>query len=180
MTAFKTAIALVATMALSGCVESSLVARTRLDLEHGLPGASFEPEFAMRLGRLSMAVLKPVAVWALRGEGDEADLVRKIRRVDLAVYEVESFPEAVDGHRLAVLERRLGRRGWSKVLRAREEDEVTWVFNREDDAGEIRDLFVISVDGAEMVMVRVGGRIDQALADLIADDPGGFGVSLGG
>ena len=35
-------------------------------------------------------------------------------------------------------------------------------------------------DFAEMVMVRVGGRLDKVLADLIADDPGGFGASLGG
>lgn len=169
-----------AALLLAGCVESSMVARTRMELEDGLPGASFERQHAIHLGRISTALLKPIALWATRDEGDELTFVRRIRRVDFAVYEVLSFPDSVDGQDLASMERRLGKKGWTPMVRVREEDEITWIFNRENGAGEIRDLFVVTVDGAEMVMVRVSGKLDQALAELIADDPGGFGASLGG
>ncbi len=171
---------LLSMLPLGGCVESSMVARTRMELEDGIPGASFDREHAIHLGRISTALLKPVALWALGDETEELDFVRKIRRVDVAVYEVISFPDSIDGHDLAAVERRLHRKGWNRAVRSREADEITWVFHRENSAGEIRDLFVVTVDGAEMVIVRVSGRLDQALAELIADDPGGFGASLGG
>lgn len=162
-----------------GCVESSLVAQARGDLENGIPGSAFEKQHAMHFGRLTTALLKPVAMWALRDDEDMASL-RGIRRIDLAVYEVTSFPDEIDGSMVADLERRLGRSGWFRVVRSREEDEVTWVFNREKRSGGIKDLFVVTIDGSEMVMVRVGGNLDDLLVELIADDPAGFGASVGG
>ena len=89
------------------------------------------------------------------------------------------FPEDVDAHALNSLDRRLGKQGWNRLVRVREEGEITWVFTREN-GGEIRDLFVVALDRDEMVIVRVGGRLDQVMADLIAEDPSGFGASLGG
>lgn len=171
--------ALLLSATLSGCVESSLVAQARGDLEGGIPGAAFEKQHALHFGRLTTALLKPVAMWALRGD-DDLDSLRHIRRIDVAVYEVTSFPEEIDVEMLSDLERRLSRSGWGRVVRSREEDEVTWVFNRENKSGGVKDLFVVTIDGAEMVMVRVGGRLDELLVEMIADDPGGFGASLGG
>lgn len=165
---------------LGGCVESSMLARTRMELEAGIPGARFEREHSIHLGRISSAVLRPIALWAVRDEGDESAFLRRIRRVDFALYEVVSFPDSVGGDDLASMERRLRKQGWNRMVRAREEAEITWIFNRQNGAGEIRDLFVVTVDDAEMVIVRVSGRLDQALAELIADDPSGFGASLGG
>lgn len=162
-----------------GCVESNLVAQARGDLESGIPGAAFERQHAMHFGRLTTALIKPVAMWALRDDEELASL-RGIRRIDVAIYEVTSFPDEIDGSMVADLERRLGRSGWLRVVRSREEDEVTWVFNREKRSGGIKDLFVVTIDGTEMVMVRVGGNLDDLLVDLIADDPAGFGASVGG
>ena len=165
---------------LGGCVESSMVARTRLEMEQSFPNASFERAHAIHLNRLSTSMLKPVALWALGEEGEDLGFLRSIRRVDVAVYEVFSFPETIEGDELSAMDRRLHKSGWTRLLRARETDEITWVYSRESRSGGIRDLFVISVDGVEMVMVRVGGKLDRVLAELIADDPGGFGASLGG
>lgn len=165
-------------LALAGCVESSMVARARLDIEQGLPGASFDRGHAFRLGRISTAMLMPIALWALEDGEEELEVVRSIRRVDFAVYEVRSFPDSLDDRQLAEMSRRLRRRGWSQVVRTRDAGEATWVFSRENGAGEVRDLFVVAVDDVEMVMVRVGGRLDRTLAALVAADPAGFGALL--
>ena len=167
-------------IALGGCVEPSMVAETRWEIENGLPGASFEREHAFRLGRVSMSMVKPIALWALKDSEEEQQMIRSIRRVDLAVYEVLSFPAVVEAKQLRGLEEKLGRKGWVPMVRTKEDNEITWVFSRENRAGEIKDLFVVSVDGSEVVMVRVGGRLDKVMAELIAADPGGFGASLGG
>lgn len=176
---WRAAAAIALSLALTGCVESNLVAQARGDLETGIPGAAFEKQHAMHLGRVTTALLRPVAMWALRDDED-LDGLRGIRRIDVAVYEVTSFPDEVDGEMIGDLERRMGRAGWGRMLRSREADEVTWIFHRDNRSGGVKDLFVVSVDGSEMVMVRVGGKLDELLVDLIADDPAGFGASVGG
>ena len=172
---------LLAALTLGGCVVgSSLAASTRDDLEAGLPGARFERVHALHFGRVTTALVKPVAYWALQDEDEGLRLLRGVRRIDVAVYDVESFPHRYEPGALGTMERRLARAGWGRVVRTREDGEITWIFNRENGAGQIRDLMVLSLDGAEMVLVRVGGRVDRLLADMIADDPGGFSASLGG
>lgn len=174
--------ALVALAALlGGCVESSMVARTRMDFEDELPETEFEKEFAIRLGRVSTAIIKPVAFFALEneeGEG-EAQFLRKIKKVHFASYLVDGFPEDLDAHSLGSLDERMRKQGWDRMVRTRDSDEITWVFVREN-GDEIRDLLVVALADDEMVIVRVGGRLDQMMADLIAEDPSGFGASLGG
>ncbi len=169
-----------AVLPLAGCVGSSLAANTRTELEAGLPGARFEPVISFHFGRLTTALVKPIAIWATRDEDEGFNLMRGVRKIDVAIYDVESFPNRYEPSALGPMESRLYRNGWGRVVRTREDDEITWVFNRENEAGEIRDLMVLSLDGAEMVLVRVGGKVDRLLAEMIADDPGGFSASLGG
>ncbi len=169
-----------AALTLTGCLGSTLAANTHHELEASLPGARFERVHAFHFGRITTALIKPIAHWAMRGDDEGHKLLRGLRRIDVAIYDVESFPNRYEPMALAPMETRLGENGWGRVLRTREEEEITWVFNRENGQGEIRDLMVLSLDGAEMVLVRVGGRVDQLLADLIAEDPGGFSASLGG
>jgi hypothetical protein len=164
---------------LCGCVESSMVARTRMDLEDELPEAQFEKEFAIRLGRLTTAFVKPVAFFDLEDEDQEEQILRRIHRVHFATYTVEDFPENLDGRSLASLDRRMQKQGWARMVRTREDQDLTWVYVRENKE-EIRDLLVVVLAYDEMIIVRVGGRLDQMMADLIADDPSGFGASLGG
>lgn len=164
---------------LGGCVESSMVARTRMELEDEIPEAEFERDFALRLGRVSTAVVKPIAFFALDDEEGEAGFLRKIKRVHFATYQVSGFPEDLGTRELTSLDRRMRKQGWNRVVRTRDESDVTWVFAREN-GDEIRDLLVVALSDDEMVIVRVGGRLDQMMADLIADDPSGFGASLGG
>jgi hypothetical protein len=156
-----------------------MVARTRLDFEHELPEAEFERDFALRLGRLTTAMVKPIAFFALDDEDQEAGYLRKIRKVHFATYQVSDFPEDLGSQELTSLDRRMRKQGWDRMVRTRDEDEVTWVFVRED-GDRIRDLMVVVLAYDEMVIVRVAGRLDQLMADMIADDPSGFGASLGG
>ena len=64
-----------------------------MDLENELPGTEFEQEFALRLGRVTTAVVKPIAHLALDDEDEGTGFVRSIRKVHFASYEVSGFPE---------------------------------------------------------------------------------------
>lgn len=171
---------LVATLLpLTGCVESNLAAQARSEIESDLPGARFEMETALTFGRVPMSAARRIVAWS--GEdGEDLDMLRRIRRMSMATYAVRTPPDGGPPPSLGGLERRLERKGWTAMLKSREPGEATWIFLREEGARGIRDLLVIELSDDEMVIVRVGGKLDRLIADAIADDPAGFGFALGG
>jgi len=162
-----------------GCKQSPTAEQVRLELEHQLPGAKFERESHIHLGRFSMGAVKQVLRFTLPKGSSERKLIASLKRVDVATYRVISPPEDPVPSSVAVLERRLEHAGWTVAVKERGFDERTWVLYREDDKGSIRSLCVVSLDAYELEVVSVDGRIDELLAEAIADDPGGFVQSLG-
>jgi hypothetical protein len=45
------------------------------------------------------------------------------------------------------------------------------MFVRDNGKGALRNLFVVSLEGSELTLVRIDGRLDQAFAEAIADRP---------
>ncbi len=60
------------------------------------------------------------------------------------------------------------------MVRSREDKDNTWVFTRHRDDGSIRGLLVVELDESELTIVGVEGRIDEILANAIADEPRDF------
>ena len=173
------AVATLAALLLTGCKQSPTAEQVRLELEQQLPGARFERESHLHLGRLSMAAVKQVLRFTLPKESEERKLIASIKRVDVATYRIVSPPENATLRGTSVLRRRLEKEGWIVALREQESDERTWVIYREDTRGAVRSLCVVSLDPWELEVVAVDGRLDELFAQAIADDPDGFVQSLG-
>jgi hypothetical protein len=56
-------------------------------------------------------------------------------------------------------------------VRTREADERTWVFLHTTPDGGLSNLFVVTLDGKELTLVRLDGRLDHAFAAAVADHP---------
>lgn len=162
-----------------GCKQSPTAEQVRLELEEQLPGARFERESHIHLGRISMGAVKQLMRLTLPKDSSERKIIASLKRVDVATYRVVSLPEDPVPSNIAVLQRRLQQEGWTVAVKEKELDEQTWVIYREDDKGSIRSLCVVSLDPYELEVVSVDGRLDEMLAEAIADDPGGFVQSLG-
>jgi len=168
-----------AALLMVGCKQSPTAEQVRLELEHQLPGVRFERESHIRLGRVSMGVVKQVLRFTMPKDSSERKLIGSLKRVDVATYRVVSSPEDLAPSSITVLQRRLEKEGWTVAVKEREGNERTWVLFREDEKGFIRSLCVVSLDPYELEVVSVDGRLDEFFADAIADDPGGFVDSLG-
>lgn len=161
-----------------GCRDAPAVSSVRWQLEQQIPGAKFEREFHIRLGRLSLGLVKGLTGWVL--EDDEIrSMLRAVKRVDVGTYRVVALPPLSEIETPRGLQRKLDESGWTLLVRQRNEDEHTWVFLRHDDGGAIRNLYVIALDEVELTMVSLEGRFDELLAEAIADDPSGFAAGLG-
>jgi hypothetical protein len=84
---------------------------------------------------------------------------------------VISLPDLDRFEGQASFERDLVRAGWSMAVRTRETDERTWMFLHTDSDGALSNLFVVTLDGKELTLVRLDGRLDRAFAAAVADHP---------
>lgn len=151
----------------------------RHEIEQELPGARFERQSHIRLGRIAMAIARPIVRWTLDKDDEVRALVSGIKRVDIATYRVVELPQTLDVAVIRRIESRMTDNGWHKIVRSREEDDNTWVFSRHRDDGSLSGILVIDLDRDELNIVGVEGRLDEVLATAIADEAGEFSGLLG-
>jgi hypothetical protein len=158
---------------LAGCGGSPSVEQVRWELQRRFPEARFVPDEHVHLGRLSMGLLHGVVRLAAHADGDKegVEIVDQIRSVDFASYKVHALPDLDSLTGDTRFERQLGDHGWSLIVRTREKAERTWVYVRADAAGTLSNLFVVSLEGNELTLVRVDGRLDRMFAMAMAEHP---------
>jgi hypothetical protein len=171
---------LVAATMTTACKQSPGVGTVRAGIEQQIPGAEFEREFHMKLGRMSMGLAKKIARFGFDEEDEELDMLRAVKRVDIGTYRVIALPPIDELELPPGLVRQLSTAGWEVLLREQSEGERTWVFVHAGDKGTLTSVYVVVLDKVELTMVAVEGRLDELIASAIADDPDGFISSLGG
>ncbi|HEX8384725.1 MAG TPA: hypothetical protein VF576_00995 [Rubricoccaceae bacterium] len=162
----RTLLALALAVALPGCMSAEL-ARVRRDVGRDFPTGRLAEGHAFAFGRLSLGLARSVV-----GSDDptaEAAL-RHVRGVAVGTYAIDG-PVGADRLALPGAGARITRRGWAPVVVARDDSTATYVFARQP-AGALRDLLVVSVEGSELTLVRVSGRLDEAVVDALRQGDG--------
>jgi hypothetical protein len=162
------------TALLSGCGGAPSVEEVRWEIQHRFPEARFEREDHVHLGRFSMAFVHGIVRLAARNEKDEEGtrIVSAIHSVDVATYKVHGLPDFARLTGDTSFERQLARAGWSTMIRTREGNgDRTWVFTHAGSQGSLSNLFVVTLEKDELTLVRVDGRLDQAIAAALAEHP---------
>jgi len=144
--------------------------QVRWELQRRFPEARFERQESFHLGRLSMGLIRGI-VRLVPGEVEGREIVSSLRRIEVATYRVSSLPDLDRIQGETRFEDQLARDGWSMAVRTREEGSHAWIFLRSDEAGALRNLFVVALEEDELTMVRIDGRLDHALAEAIALEP---------
>ncbi len=157
---------------LAGCAGggSPSVDTVRWEIQRRFPEARFEPEEHFHLGRVKMGLLRGL-VRMVPGKVDGQEFLSRIHGVEVASYNVHSLPDLDRLGDETRFESQLARAGWSLAIRTREENERVWMFVRAAEDGGMRNLFVVNLESDELTLVRIDGRIDQALAQAIAAHP---------
>jgi hypothetical protein len=144
--------------------------QVRWELQRRFPEARFERQESFHLGRISMGLIRGI-VRMVPGEVEGRDIVSSLRRIEVATYRVSSLPDLDRIQGETRFADQLARDGWSMAVRTQEAGSRAWIFLRSDEAGALRNLFVVALEEDELTMVRIDGRLDQALAEAIALAP---------
>lgn len=158
--------ALLALLLCTGCMTSTpQLHHVAHGLEQALPGTTLTPEGGIKLGRASLGFARWVSQRALEEEDEEAraavSTLRGIRRVEVGTYRVRGLPLRFEHPR--EMEQALGFAGWTTLARVQDDDDLAWVVYRQRDR-HIRSLLVIHVEGEELSMVRLQGKLEDTLA----------------
>lgn len=165
-TAAVLAALLVVTVASAGCMWAPELASVCRDIEQQVPGASFDREFAMTLGPVSLAFAKLVTAF-IPDAREARGYLRDVSRIEVAVYDVDSMP-TVEGVRMPDRLQRMSDEGWETAVKVREDDNVVWLMYRiENDA--IREMYVVVLDTDELVLVKARGRLDRLAARALLE-----------
>jgi len=155
-------------LSLSGCLYSSEIAHVRRDIEREFPGSSFDREFVLTVGPGFFNTLGWIAEHVDDHETRRiGEYMAEIRRVKVGVYRTESLP--YEGNLELEELQRFRRNGWQVAAKVRDDDELVWVLYRER-YDEVRDIFVLSLDNDELVIVRVEGNLNRLLEKIVADE----------
>lgn len=158
------ALALVAASS-TGCVmHARSLERTRLDIEKQLPGARFDSQMKLTLGRMSLGLAKKIVRWANADEPELA-VLRDIHRVELAIYRTERLPPVRDGGFSIPRAARLSERGWETVVESIHDDGAVWVMARGENK-PVEEILVGALDDDELVLVKVRGDVERMLQRL--------------
>lgn len=169
--ALRLTAAAVAAMTLTGCVFwAPSLDPIRHEMEATVPRAQVDSQIQLRLGRISMALARSIMRAAADDDEDArevAELLRHVKGVEVAVYEVRGLEPHQRARWLNQLSELSERRGWHTAARIRDEGSVGSVLYQ--FRGEtIRNVYVFALDDDSLVLARFRGRLDEAIADAIA------------
>jgi hypothetical protein len=105
------------------------------------------------------------------------DYLATISKVKVAVYRVESLPPIEEVKMPRRLRSLLEDNGWELAVRTRDRHQLVWVLYHEH-RNTVREIYVVSLDHNELVLVRVEGRLDDLL-EKVVEEHGGVSKFLG-
>lgn len=111
---------------------------------------------------LTTPMLELVAAFAGEEEPELAELVKGLQAVRVRSGEPgEGDLDAVRS-RLGEAGRWLDERGWTPMVRVREEGEEVLIYSRLDDAGGVEGITVLAMEEGEVTVVNLIGSLDPA------------------
>lgn len=158
---------------LAGCGAPPSTDQVTMEIERWVPGARFEREGHVRLGRIKLGLVKGLLRMADDDDKEEAGaFLREVDRVEVATYRVRHLPDTTGLRRKApAFERQLAQAGWNLTIKAQEDNSPSWLFTRSDGRGGLKNLLVVDLDDTELTVVRMDGRLDRAFAEAVAERP---------
>lgn len=122
-------------------------------------GVKLDREFGLTLGRTGTWVARKAMKWS--GETDVS--LKGVRKIEIGVYQVEGLRS---GRAAASSLQPADLPDWSPLVRVHEEDSDVFVLLKEDDA-RIRGILVVVAEPDEWVLVRIRGRLDGLVEDVM-------------
>jgi hypothetical protein len=143
-----------------GCLWSPELAGVRADLQHQLPGSSFDKNVELSFGPVILTFAR-VATSFIPGAREARPYLRGVSRVQVAVY--DSHLHAMEDVHMPKRLQSLIDDGWETAVRVRDAREAVWLLYR-PDGEKVREIFVVVLNDDQLVLVKARGNLERLLA----------------
>jgi Domain of unknown function (DUF4252) len=163
--------ALLLAISLGGCLGNPDIHEFVESVAWEIEPAELEPVHEIRLGRSVLGLAGFALSFADETDFEEQQaraLIQDLDAVHIGVYEIHGRRSAL--HMSEDWRLDLEEDGWIPIIRAQDgQSEAQWVFARME-RGELQALTVISIDGRELAIVKLEGRLERSLDYAVRRD----------
>jgi len=131
-------------------------------------GGEYKSEVQFSIGSVGISV----SSWFVDAAAEEdiaADILDDVSSVQVGIYKKLRGTTSPDINTLRVIEDKMSENGWKSIVRSSDTGELTVVYVRKNRAETLDRMFVISMDGDELVLVDVEGDLKEAIATVIRE-----------
>ena len=163
---------LAALVVAAGCASAPTSSRVAQSIESTHPECRVEQNSKLVLGRTKLFAVR--GLLNLAGEdvdGEARAILHHLRRIEVSSYNLGSGCKTPDTVMDPV--NRFVADGWTPMVTDVGNHDLTWVMVREDAAGEVAGMLVVSVDPNELEVIRLDGQINELLMEAVSRDPAG-------
>jgi|WetSurMetagenome_2_1015567.scaffolds.fasta_scaffold46006_2 hypothetical protein len=139
--------------------------KTRNEVFKALSSEDIKKEFEYSFGGFEIYLASKAASLSDRSFDLEM-LLDKISEVQVGVYNVEGVG-ILTSEVFNPFEERMKNKGWTRLLKIYDHNEKSFVYVNIEDAERIRDVFVLSFETNQLVMVEVHGNLDKIVEQVI-------------
>ena len=131
-------------------------------------GGEYKSEVQFSIGSVGISV----SSWFVDAAAEEdiaADILDDVSSVQVGIYKKLRGTTSPDINTLREIEDKMSENGWKSIVRSSDTGELTAVYVRKYRAETLDRMFVISMDGDELVLVDVEGDLKEAIATVIRE-----------
>ena len=163
------AIVLLFAVSLTSCIGvNSEFRRLRSNILNNID-ADFDTEIEFSIGPAGI-MLAGLFVKFADTEQDVQGMLNQLSRVQIGVFKNKSAaPLEPNKKFLKGLSQKMEEEGWTYIVKNYERNEFSFVFVRNSE-DRLRELFVIALDGDELVITEVNGELDELIAIAVREN----------
>lgn len=154
-----------------GCFWSSELADVRADLQHQLPGSSFDKNVELSFGPIILTFAR-VITSVIPGAREARPYLRGVSRVQVGIY--AAHLHTMESLRMPQRLHSLLGDGWETAVRVRDEKEAVWLLYR-PDGEKVKEIFVVVLNDDELVLVKARGNLERIIAAAMDEAHGRHG-----
>ncbi|UCE17799.1 MAG: DUF4252 domain-containing protein [Gemmatimonadota bacterium] len=158
----------------SGCVFTPDLDCIQRIVATQIEPATMKTQVKLNLGPVALSLARMITGFA-NVEDEVQDYLSCIKRVELNVQEISGLHAMRSIRWPKDVEHKLKREGWETLVKAKEEDEITFILYK-TRKNRILSLYVINLNLDELVLVKVEGRLDTLITRALENH--GFVVDL--
>ena len=131
-------------------------------------GGEYKSEVQFSVGSVGITV----SSWFVDAAAEEdmaSDILDDVSSVQVGIYKKLRGSTSPGINTLREIEDKMSQSGWKSIVRSSDNGELTAVYVRKNRSETLDRMFVISMDGDELVLVDVEGDLKEAIATVIRE-----------